>query len=302
MARTDDDSWDLATSVGATATMVAAHRAVATRRQHPLINDPFAEPLVRAVGIDVFTRLASGELEPGEAGEFLSRMTDVFTSRTRFFDEFMTSAVAAGIRQVVVVAAGLDARSYRLAWPAGTTVYEIDQPEVIEFKTTTLSGLGAAPTVELRTVGIDLRQDWQAALVHAGFDPATPTAWLAEGLMIGFLPPDAQDALVNAISGLSASGSRIGCDYLSSADRAEAAQEQMRTVGESWREHGLDLDIAGLTYTGERQDVAEQLRSLGWDAVGANINDLLAPSGLPLVEGDDQPAFDWIVYVQATRK
>jgi methyltransferase (TIGR00027 family) len=302
MARTDDDSWDLATSVGATATMVAAYRAVATRRQHPLISDPFAEPLVRAVGIDVFTRLASGELEPREAGEFLSRMTDVFTSRTRFFDEFMTSAVAAGIRQVVVLAAGLDARSYRLAWPAGTTVYEIDQPEVIEFKTTTLSGLGAVPTVELRTVGIDLRQDWRAALVHAGFDPATPTAWLAEGLMIGFLPPDAQDALVNAISGLSATGSRIGCDYLSSADRAEAAQEQMRTVGEGWREHGLDLDIADLTYTGERQDVAEQLRSLGWDAVGANINDLLAASGLPLVEGDDQRAFDWIVYVQATRK
>jgi O-methyltransferase involved in polyketide biosynthesis len=108
MARTGDDSWDLATSVGATATMVAAHRAVATNKPEPLINDPFAEPLVRAVGIDVFTRLASGELEPGEVGEFLSGMTDVFASRTRFFDEFMAEATSAGIRQVVIVASGLD--------------------------------------------------------------------------------------------------------------------------------------------------------------------------------------------------
>ncbi len=301
MARTDDDSWDQATSVGATATMVAAHRAVATNRPEPLINDPFAEPLVRAVGIDVFSRLAGGELEPAEVGEFLGRMTDVFASRTRFFDQFMTDAVASGLRQVVIVASGLDARAYRLAWPPGTTVYEIDQPDVIEFKTRTLSGLGAAPTVELRPVGIDLRQDWQAALRRAGFDPDQPTAWLAEGLLIGFLPLDAQDALVDAISGLSASGSRFACDYLSSADQAKTAQEQMRNVADSWREQGLDLDIADLTFTGDRQDVADQLRSLGWEAVRANINDLFAASALPVVEGDDLTSFDWIVYVRATR-
>src|SRR6201986_4489753 len=62
MPRTDNDSWDLATSVGATATMVAAARAVATRADNPLIDDPFAEPLVRAVGIDFFTRWAAGEV------------------------------------------------------------------------------------------------------------------------------------------------------------------------------------------------------------------------------------------------
>jgi len=302
MARTDDDSWDLATSVGATATMVAAHRAVATNRPQPLIDDPFAEPLVRAAGIEVFSRLAAGELEPGQAGDFLHRMTDLFASRTRFFDEFCTDAAASGIRQVVILASGLDARGYRLAWPAGTTVYEIDQPEVIEFKTRTLSGLGAVPTVELSTVGIDLRQDWRAALRRAGFDPRQPTAWLAEGLLIGFLPPDAQDALVDAISGLSATGSRFACDYLSDAGRAEQAQEQMRHVADSWREHGLDLDMAAMTFTGQRRDVADQLRSLGWDTVAANVNDLFAASGLPLVGGDDLPTFDWIVYVRATRQ
>jgi methyltransferase (TIGR00027 family) len=299
MTRTDDDSWDPATSVGATATMVAAHRALATSRPEPLISDPFAEPLVRAVGIDVFSRLAAGEL--GQDSEFLTRMTDVFASRTRFFDEFVIDALASGIRQVVIVASGLDARAYRLAWPAGTTVYEIDQPEVIEFKTRTLAGLGALPTVELRTVGIDLRQDWQAALRQAGFGPQRATAWLVEGLLIGFLPPDAQDALVEAISGLSAVGSRFACDYLSSARRADAAQQQMRAVADSWREHGLDLDMAALTFTGDRKDVADELRSLGWDAVVATINDLFCASGLALIEDEDRKEFDWIVYVRATR-
>lgn len=301
MARTGDDSWDLATSVGATATMVAAHRAVATNKPEPLINDPFAAPLVNAVGIDVFTRLAAGELQPGEAGDFLARMTDVFASRTRFFDDYMADATAAGIRQVVILASGLDARAYRLPWPAGTTVYEIDQPEVIAFKATTLSGLGAAPTAELRTVGIDLRRDWQRALRSAGFDLEQPTAWLAEGLLIGFLPSDAQEALVSAVSRLSAAGSRFACDYLSGTAQADASREQMSKVAESWREHGLDLDMADLTFTGHRVDVADQLRSLGWDAVGLNINDLFTASGLPPVEADDLEAFDWIVYVRARR-
>ncbi len=56
MARTEGDTWDLANSVGATATMVAAARAAAARRPQPVIMDEFAEPLVRAVGLDVFTR------------------------------------------------------------------------------------------------------------------------------------------------------------------------------------------------------------------------------------------------------
>ena len=196
MTRTEDDTWDLASSVGATATMVAAARAAATKRPQPVINDPFAEPLVRAVGIEVFTRLAAGELDstltmPGWA---FPRMTDTFAARARFYDDYFAQVTDAGVRQVVIVAAGLDSRAYRLSWPAGTTVYEIDQPEVIEFKTSTLSKIGAAPTTEHRAVGIDLREDWPAALRAAGFDPAQPTAWLAEGVLIGLLPPEAEIA------------------------------------------------------------------------------------------------------------
>jgi methyltransferase (TIGR00027 family) len=178
MGRTDNDTWDLATSVGATATGVAVGRALANRADNPLIDDPFAEPLVRAVGVDFFTRLASGELEPSEVddgGEFgMQRMGDMMGVRTRFFDDFFIEATKAGIRQAVILASGLDARAYRLPWPGGTTVYEIDQPTVIEFKTTTLTDLGANPTADLRAVAIDLRHDWPTALRGAVWTPLSP--------------------------------------------------------------------------------------------------------------------------------
>src|ERR1700735_4478787 len=206
MARTDRDSWDLASSVGATATMVAAARAAATRRANPVVNDPFAEPLVRAGGLDLFTKVASGELDFADVddGGGFPRMVDTFAARTRFYDDYFAEAGNAGVRQVVILASGLDARPYRLSWPTGTTLYEIDQPEVIEFKTTTLSELGAVPGAEHRPVGIDLREDWAAALRSAGFDTAQPTAWLAEGVLIGFLPAEAEVRFLGKVTRLRA--------------------------------------------------------------------------------------------------
>jgi methyltransferase (TIGR00027 family) len=239
MPRTEGDTWDLASSVGATATMVAAARAAATRNSQPVIN---AEPLVRAVGLDVFTKLAGGELESDdlEKGVGFPRMVDTFAARARFYDDYFAAAGRAGLRQVVIVASGLDARSYRLAWPAGTTVYEIDQPEVIAFKTATLSEIGAAPTAELRAIGIDLREDWPAALQEAGFDPAQPTAWLAEGVLIGFLPPEAEVRLLDAITPLSSEGSRFAADFGSLDDGSPESQEQARrtTSPRTWAPTG----------------------------------------------------------------
>ena len=202
MPRTDNDTWDLASSVGATATMVAAARAMATRIDGALINDPFAEPLVRAVGVDVFTRLATGELDPSvfdvddDKSAGMDRMVDNMAVRTKFFDDFFLDATAGGIKQVVILASGLDSRAYRLTWPDGSIVYEVDQPQVIEFKTRALAEIGAQPTADRRAVAIDLRFDWPAALKEAGFDPDQPTAWSAEGLL-GYLPPDAQDRLLD---------------------------------------------------------------------------------------------------------
>ncbi len=306
MARTEDDTWNLANSVGATATMVAAARAAATRRPQPVINDPFAEPLVRAVGLDVFNRVASGELDFDnvEDGVGIPRMIDTFAARARFYDDYFAEATEAGIRQVVIVAAGLDSRAYRLPWPTGTTVYEIDQPEVIEFKTSTLSKIGAEPTAEYRTVGIDLRQDWPAALQAAGFDTAQPTAWLAEGVLIGFLPPEAEVRLLESVISLSAKGSRLAADYGPITEPSQESQEQARVMTEGWRRQGLDLDIADLTYPGEHTDVAAHLEARGWDATRSSLGDLFTAAGLPELDEVDQqgPPAATIGFVRAVLK
>jgi methyltransferase (TIGR00027 family) len=299
MTRTEGDTWDLGRSVGATATMVAAARAAATRRGQPIINDPFAEPLVRAVGLDVFTRIAVGELDANEAEGF-PRMIDTFAARARFYDDYLTEATGAGIRQVVIVAAGLDSRAYRLAWPAGTTVYEIDQPEVIEFKTSTLSKIGAEPTTEHRTVGIDLRDDWPAALQAAGLDPTKPTAWLAEGVLIGFLPPEAEVRLLDSVDSLSVEGSRLAADYGTVVAPAEQAQQ----LAQFWRRHGLELDISSLAYPGEHTDVAAHLEAHGWDATRSNLGELFTAAGLPELQKADQqrPPAATIGYVRAHKE
>ncbi len=289
MPRTDNDSWDLATSVGATATMVAAARAIATKAANPLISDPFAEPLVRAVGVEFFNRWVTGELRPADIDDAesswkLGQMPDAMAARTRFFDSFFRDATQAGIRQAVILASGLDARAYRLAWPADMTVYEIDQPAVIEFKAATLSGLGAAPTVDRRAVAIDLRHDWPTALVGAGLDTSRPTAWIAEGLF-GYLPPEAQDRLLDNVTALSANGSRLASEAvpdISQLDR-EQAREMMRKATAKWRAHGLDLEFADLGYEGERNDVATYLDGLGWQTIGTPMSQLLADSGLAAI-------------------
>jgi methyltransferase (TIGR00027 family) len=289
MARTEGDTWDLASSVGATATMVAAARAAATKRPQPVITDDYAEPLVRAVGLDVFTKLASGEVDADaiEKDVGFPRMVDTFAARARYFDDYFAAASQAGLRQVVIVASGLDSRAYRLRWPAGTTVYEIDQPEVIAFKTATMAQIGAAPTAELRTVGIDLREDWPTALQEAGFEPAQRTAWIAEGVLIGFLPPEAEIRLLDSIIPLSSEGSRLAADF---GTVAGSSQEEARQMAEGWRRQGLDLDIAGLTFPGEHTDVAAHLDANGWQTTTSRLTDLFAAAGLPQLSDTEQQA------------
>jgi methyltransferase (TIGR00027 family) len=303
MARTDNDTWDLASSVGATATMVAAARAMATTADDALINDPFAEPLVRAVGVDFFTRLVTGELRPEDLDSDsesvgMQRMTDNMAVRTKFFDEFFLSATEGGIRQAVILASGLDSRAYRLAWPAGTTVYEIDQPDVIEFKTRTLAELGAESTAERRTVAMDLRYDWPSALIEEGFDPNQPTAWSAEGLL-GYLPPDAQDRLLDTITELSAPGSRVAVESVPNIDPAdhEKAIERMQAASERWRDHGFDLDFAELVYLGDRNEAATYLGDHGWQLSRQSVTELFAANGLPPMDVEEESNFGELQYV-----
>jgi methyltransferase (TIGR00027 family) len=284
--REDGDTWDLASSVGATATAAAAARAIATRADRALIDDPFAEPLVRAVGIDLLTRLATGALPPGDLVGQVA--IDGAKVRTRFYDEFFLEATGAGITQVVILASGLDSRAYRLPWPAGTVVYELDRPEVVEFKTRTLAELGATPTADRRVAAADLREDWPAALRTAGFDPARPTAWSAEGLL-GYLPPEAQDRLLDTITELSAPGSRVATESRPNPQPGDEAKtkERLNRISERWREHSFDTDMAKLRYFGERNEAAPYLTGLGWVLTGKTTRDLLAAHGLPPLEEDD---------------
>jgi methyltransferase (TIGR00027 family) len=296
------DTWDLASSVGVTATMVAAARASASNTEPALINDPFAESLVRAVGVDMLTRLATGDLKPEDLGNDgnmgMQRMTDNMAIRTKFFDDFFLEATAAGVRQSVILASGLDARAYRLAWPPGTTVYEIDQPAVIEFKTRTLAEMGALPTAHRRAVAIDLRFDWPTELTKAGFDPTQPTAWSAEGLL-GYLPPEAQDRLLDTITALSAPGSRIATESLPTPGPGDedAIKQRMRSVSETWRKHGFDLDMTELAYFGDRNEASAYLADLGWRMSGRTVQELFADHDLPPFDEEDMGRFAEMRYV-----
>ena len=297
MARTDNDTWDLASSVGATATAVAASRAMASQNPDALLNDPWADPLVRAVGIDTFVKLIDGET--GHTNDpLLNRraMSEQITVRTRFFDDFFVQAGESGIRQAVILASGLDTRAYRLPWLADTTVFEIDQPQVIAFKTRTLADLGAEPTAERTTVAIDLREDWPAALVEAGFDPKLPTAWSAEGLLV-YLPPDAQDRLFDNIVALSAPGSRIATEHMDlrniPADWADRLTERSRRIGSN-------INLAELFYSGDRNPAADYLKDHGWQIDVQTTAQIYAANGFELPDDELASFGDGSGYLTAT--
>jgi methyltransferase (TIGR00027 family) len=288
MVRTDDDTWDINESVGATALGVAGGRAAETNSAQPLINDPYAQLFLEAAGDGIWKVYLDDEL-PAELAdvdprfkERMQAMMGYIGSRTKFFDDFFVTAAAAGIRQTVILAAGLDARAWRLDWPQGSVVYEIDQPKVLKFKIETLESHDVAPIATHVGVGIDLRQDWPKALVDKGFDPAMPTAWLAEGLL-PYLTADAQDLLFDRVQSLSARGSRVAVEAFTSeffsaeaVARREAQMEQYRAAATTLV--GKDIaEFGNLLYEEKRTEVAEWLPKHGWTVVAATTaEDLLA--------------------------
>jgi methyltransferase (TIGR00027 family) len=300
--RFEGDSWDPASSVGATATMVAASRAIASQGPDPLLDDPLADPLVRAVGLPPFIRLLDGEVsfEDGDDPSHARRTrVEQMAVRTRFFDDFFIAATEAGVRQAVILASGLDTRAYRLRWPAGTVVYEIDQPEVIDFKTSTLADLGANPTAQRRTVSIDLRDDWPTALRQQGFDVSQPAAWSAEGLL-PYLPPEAQDRLFDNITALSAPGSQLATEHISDPDAF--SEESVRRIGERWQRAGFDLNPADLFYQGERSIVIDYLTGHGWQVAAHPAPELYQRNGFIFPEDEAMAMFRKMSYVAATLK
>ncbi len=305
--RTHDDTWDIKTSVGTTAVMVAAARAVETEQPGALIRDPYAKLLVTSSGAGVLWEsmldpdvAAKVEALDEESAAHLHHMRGYQAVRTHFFDTYFADAVADGIRQIVILASGLDSRAYRLDWPAGTTVYEIDQPQVLAYKSTTLSENGVAPSADRREVAIDLRNDWPAALREAGFDPTARTAWLAEGLLM-YLPAEAQDRLFTQIGELSPAGSRVSAETAPAHadERRQQMRERFRKVAD---EIGLEetIDVGELMYRDDhRADVADWLNNHGWRAHAQRSTDEMRRLGrwienVPLA--DDKDAFsDFVI-------
>jgi len=209
-------------------------------------------------------------------------MVDYMAARTSFFDQFFLDATRAGVHQVVILAAGLDSRAWRLPWPDGTTVYELDQPRVLEFKSATLRENGAQPRCNLVHVPVDLRHDWPSALRRAGFDPSAPSAWSAEGLL-PFLPAAAQELLFDRVQALSAGRSRIAVEAPGPDFLDEAAQNRQRETMQRVRdlmaklEPERDLpDVQDLWYFEEREDVDAWLRRHGWDVTVTPAEELMA--------------------------
>jgi methyltransferase (TIGR00027 family) len=287
MARTDDDTWDINESVGATALGVAGGRAAETNSADPLIDDPFAQLFLEAAG-DGIWKIYLDDEPPAELAEIdprfkerMQAMKSYMASRTKFFDDFFLAAAAVGIRQSVILAAGLDARAWRLAWPEGSVVYEIDQPKVLAFKLDTLESHDAVPVATHVSVGIDLRQDWPKALVEAGFDPNLPTAWSAEGLL-PYLTAEAQDLLFDRVQSLSAHGSRVAVeaftnDFFSAESfaRREEQMDQYRAIATKLGSKAI-TETGNLLYEEERTEVTTWLRAHDWDTTAVSAADLLA--------------------------
>jgi len=215
--------------------------------------------------------------------------------RTHYFDGYFDVAVRAGIRQVVILAAGLDSRAYRLDWPTGTTAFEIDQPKVLDYKTSTLDAHGGLPKARRVPVAVDLRDDWPAALLAAGFDPAQPTAWLAEGLL-PYLPGDAQDRLFDLVTAHSAAGSRIAVEAFNlhpsqySSEKRALRRERTAQLRERL---GLDLDVDTLMYIDdERADAAEWLADHGWRVDAVPSAEEMKRLGRPATEDLTEEAMD----------
>lgn len=274
MTRTDDDSWDITESVGATALGVAMARANESAADSPLFTDHCAQLFLDAAA-------AKGWRPPtGAMAERIRTIGNYAASRTKWFDDFFVAAGAAGIRQSVILAAGLDARTWRLPWIHDSVVFEIDQPQVLQFKDEVLQEHRVAPKARHVAVPVDLRHDWPNALQDAGFDATQPTAWSVEGLL-PYLPADAQDLLFERIDELSARDSRIGVESFAagffSEDQLARRRERIAEMRARAAEAGDDMpDPEQLWFIEDRTDVAEWLTEHRWDVSSLPADDLMA--------------------------
>lgn len=278
--RSDDDTWDITTSVGSTALFVAAARALEAQKPDPVVVDPFAGIFCRAAGAGWADLLDGNAPAHTLRSEFGADFVNYQGVRTKFFDDYFRAAAADGVRQVVLLAAGLDSRGYRLDWPDGTVLFELDQPLVLDFKRRTLAG--HAPTAERREVAIDLRDDWPRTLREHGFDPSRPSAWIAEGLLI-YLPADAQEQLFAGIDALAAVGSHAAVE-----ETVPMEAEAFATKRDEGRAAGEEDTFFTLVYNEQHEPAARWFGSRGWRAEAMPLPDWLRANGCPVPAADSE--------------
>ena len=305
MSRTDDDTWDIATSVGATAVMVASARAAETASEQPLIRDQFAQMLIGGPELaELVAKMSTTYTADTELAAVRAHMVNYQAARTHFFDAYFRAAAAAGIRQHVILAAGLDSRAYRLDWPAGTSLYEVDQPKVLEYKAATLAAHGVQPVADRHEVPADLRFEWPKALRDKGFDAEQRTAWLAEGLLM-FLPGEAEDRLFTDIDALSAPSSRACIEDFTFDDAAREAYEKRRAKTDELRRRLGDenvFDPGDLWYTDdERRDPAAWFDTHNWRVESMTGSEYLTRVGRPLPEEPSVAATFRAVFISAEK-
>ncbi|MEV8626398.1 class I SAM-dependent methyltransferase [Streptomyces sp. NPDC051079] len=247
--------------VGLTALLVATARAIETHRHDSLAQDVYAEHFVRAAPACAGWPVRAEQVAGGDGNHLWGRFARYFGLRTRVLDEFLLRSVRGDARQVVVLGAGLDTRAFRLDWPSDLVVYEVDRAGVLAFKEGVLRDLSAAPRVKRVTVPVDLRADWVAALTSAGFDPAVPSVWLAEGLLF-YLPGAAETFLVDSVHRLAAGGSALAFEAKLEKDLMAYRDSPIYSAT---REQ-IGIDLLHLFDKGPRPDSAGTLRARGWSA------------------------------------
>src|SRR5690242_192866 len=271
--RSEGDTWDITTSVGSTALFVAAARALEAQKPDPLAVDRYAEVFCRAAGGDAAAALDDANSDFPLRTEWGGHFVNFQGARTRYFDEYFDRVAQAGVQQIVLLAAGLDSRAYRLSWRAGTVIYELDQPRVLQFKRETMDRHGDAPTAERREIAVDLREDWPQALRSHGFDPSRPSAWIAEGLLI-YLPAAAQEQLFAGIDAMAASGSFVAVEEAVPMDREvfEAKRAESRVSGH-------DTEFFSLVYNEQHAPAEHWFSERGWTASTTALSDYLRQLG-----------------------
>jgi methyltransferase (TIGR00027 family) len=269
--------------VGVTALLVAAARAIETHRRDSLARDVFAEHFVLAAPASASWPVRIQQVPDGDADPLWGRFARYFGLRTRVLDDFLLRSVQAGARQVVLLGAGLDSRAFRLDWPAGCVIFEIDREGVLAFKHSVLSGLSATPRAARVPISTDLRADWISALTDAGFDTTAPSVWLAEGLLF-YLPSAAETHLIDAVDRLSTGGSALAFEVKLEKDLLAYRDSPIYTSTK--RQIGIDLlDLFDLE---PRPDSAGDLEGKGWSTSVLTPFDFTRRHGRgPLPESND---------------